>query len=346
MPMFRILTAIAIVLAPAAFGFWYMQRPIPVTTVTPKRGDAAEIVYASGVVEPRIWAKVTALVRERIIGQCDCEGEEVEKGAVLARLDASEAEAALSELEARLRLSREEHRRLSVLARRNAASQQSLDRAISEVAQLEALVAGQKARLESYVLRAPVRGVVLRRDAEVGEIAEPGTVLFWVGQPKPLLVIADVNEEDIPHVAVGQRALLRSDAFPKRNLEAVVDSITPKGDPVTKTYRVRFRLPNDTPLMIGMSTDVNIVIRVSENALLVPSLALRGDEVYIVENGKAVRRNLDIGIRGLQEVEVLSGVTADTRIISPFPEDLSDGARVTLGDTGANSGVNATLAEE
>jgi len=330
MRMFRILAAIAIVLALAAFGYWYMQRPTPVTTIMPKRGEAAEIVYASGVVEPRNWAKVTSLVRERIVEECDCEGERVEKGAVLARLDASEAESALHELEARLRLAQEEHRRLSVLADRNAASLQALDRASSEVSQLEALVAGQKARLDSYVLRAPADGVVLRRDAEVGEIAEPGTELFWVGQPKPLLVIADVNEEDIPRVKVGQRALLRSDAFPGRNLEAVVDSITPKGDPVTKTYRVRLKLPDDTPLMIGMSVDVNIVIRVSENALLVPSLALRGDEVYVVENDKAVRRKLDIGIHGMREVEILSGVAADARVISPFPEDLAEGARVTL----------------
>ncbi|WP_200834955.1 efflux RND transporter periplasmic adaptor subunit [Phyllobacterium salinisoli] len=330
MRMFRILIVVALVLALGGLGFWYMQRPTYVTTITPKHGDAAEIVYASGVVEPRNWAKVTALIRERIVEECDCEGKEVAKGAVLARLDASEAESALRELEARLSLSREEHRRFSVLASRNAASQQSLDRAGSEVAQLEALVAGQKARLESYVLRAPAKGVVLRRDAEVGEIADPGTVLFWVGQPRPLLVVADVNEEDIPRVEVGQRALLRSDAFPDRNLEAVVDSITPKGDPVTKTYRVRFRLPDDTPLMIGMSADVNIVVRVSENALLVPSLALRGEEVYVVENDRAVRRKLDIGIRGLQEVEILSGLAADTRVISPFPEDVEEGARVTL----------------
>ncbi|TIU96484.1 MAG: HlyD family efflux transporter periplasmic adaptor subunit, partial [Mesorhizobium sp.] len=95
-----------------------------------------------------------------------------------------------------------------------------------------------------------------------------------------------VNEEDIPRVEIGQRALLKSDAFLRQNLEAVVDSITPKGDPVTKTYRVRFRLPDDTPLRIGMSTDVNIVIRVSKNALLIPSVAVDGNKVFMVEGDK------------------------------------------------------------
>lgn len=329
MRLSRLSMAIGFVgLAAMAIGTWYMLRPQAVTTIIPKRGDVAEIVYANGIVEPRIWAKVTALVRERIVEQCDCEGKAVEKGAILARLDTSEAQAAVAELEARLRLAREDHQRLAVLVERNATSQQSVDRASSEVAQLEAVLAGQKAKLESYVLRAPAAGTVLRRDGEVGEIAEPGTVLFWVGQPVPLLVVADVNEEDIPRVVVGQRALLRSDAFPNRSLEAAVDSITPKGDPVTKTYRVRFRLPDDTPLMIGMSTDVNIVIRVSENALTIPSLALRANAIYAVEDGKAIQHELVTGIRGMKDVEIRSGLADDMRIISPFPEDIAEGARV------------------
>lgn len=332
MRLSRLSITIISISAIAAVGFWYMQRPQTVSTILPKRGNVAEIVYANGVVEPRTWAKVTPLVRERIIEQCDCEGKAVEQGAVLARLDTSEAQAALVELEARLRLARDDHRRLAVLVERNATSQQSVDRASSEVAQLEALLAGQKAKLESYVLRAPASGIVLRHDGEVGEIAEPGTILFWVGQPSPLIVVAEVNEEDIPRIAIGQRALLRSDAFTNRILEATVDSITPKGDPVTKTYRVRFKLPADTPLMIGMSTDVNIIIRVAENALTVPSLALRGNAIYTVEDGRAVRHELVAGIRGMKDVEVQSGLAADARVISPYPEDIAEGARVRFAE--------------
>ncbi|PAQ01265.1 efflux RND transporter periplasmic adaptor subunit [Mesorhizobium sp. M6A.T.Ce.TU.002.03.1.1] len=327
---------IVFVAAAAAVGAWYLWQPAKVSVVTPQRGDAAEIVYASGSVEPQTWAKVTPVVRERIVEQCNCEGSRVAQGDVLAKLDDSEARAVLGELEARQALAQEELRRLTVLAERRAASQQALDRAQSELGQIEALVAGQKARLDTYVLRAPSAGVVLRQDGEVGEVAELGTVLFWVGEPKPLLVVAEVNEEDIPRVEVGQRALLKSDAFLRQNLEAVVDSITPKGDPVTKTYRVRFRLPDDTPLRIGMSTDVNIVIRVAKNALLIPSAAMDGNKVFVVEGDKASRREIRTGIRGTNGVEVLSGadgkvgVDEKARVISPYPADLADGGRVSI----------------
>jgi membrane fusion protein (multidrug efflux system) len=332
--LMRLLLAF-VALAAAVLVGWWVWRPTTVSVVTPFRGDAAEIVYASGVVEPRIWAKVTPLVRERIVEQCNCEGSKVAKGDVLARLDATEAQAALAELEARLGLAQEELRRLSVLAEKNAASQQSLDRARSEFVQLQALVAGQKARLDSYVLRAPSAGIVLRQDGEVGEIAELGTVLFWVGEPAPLIVVADVNEEDIPRVKPGQRALLRSDAFPQQGLEASVESITPKGDPVTKTYRVYFRLPSDTPLRIGMSTDVNVVTRVSEKALLVPSTAVQESSVFVVEEGMAKLRAITTGIRGISGVEVLSGLDERERIISPYPQNLADGARVSIAAAGA-----------
>ena len=328
MTFVRIVMLIAALLAAAGAGYWFLLRPTAVTTVAPARGNAAEIVYATGVIEPRTWAKVTPLTRERIVSLCNCEGATVAAGTELARLDDREARAALAELQARLRLANDDLERQSVLAQRNVASQQALDRARSEVAQYEALVAGQSARLEGFVLRAPSAGVVLRQDGEVGEIAEPGSVLFWVGRPTPLLAIADVNEEDIPRVEVGQRALLRSDAFPGRDLEAVVDSVTPKGDPVTKTYRVRLRLPEETPLRIGMTVDVNIVVRVSEGALLLPGLAVEGDEVYVVEDGIARRRRVEVGIRGTRAIEILSGLGDEARVVSPFPADLPDGARV------------------
>jgi membrane fusion protein (multidrug efflux system) len=323
------IAAVLAVAATAATG-WYVLRPTPVLVVMPSRGDAAEVVYASGVVEPRVWAKVTPLLREKIVWHCNCEGARVAKGNELARLDDTEAKATLDELRARLMLAQEELRRHTVLSERNTVSQQALDRARSEAIRLEALVVGQQARLASFSLRAPSDGMVLRRDGEVGEIAELGTALFWVGEPRPLIVVADVNEEDIPRVVVGQRALLRSDAFPGQQLEADVDSITPKGDPITKTYRVRFRLPDDTPLRIGMSTDVNAIVRVSRNALLLPSVAIDGNKVVAVDGNRAYRREIRTGIRGPQGVEVLSGLDMTARVVSPYPVGLTDGARVAL----------------
>jgi membrane fusion protein, multidrug efflux system len=134
---------LVLLLAALVIGVWWFAFRLPVVDViTPSRGDAAEVVYATGVVEPRIWAKVTPLIRERIVELCNCEGAPVERGAVLARLDDREAQAVLAELQARLRLASEELARLTALAGRNVASAQAVSEARSEVARLEALIAG------------------------------------------------------------------------------------------------------------------------------------------------------------------------------------------------------------
>ena len=59
----------------------------------------------------------------------------------------------------------------------------------------------QTEKINDYTIVAPMDGVVLRRDGEIGEIAEVGQILFRIGVPKPLQVVAEVNEEDIPRVA-------------------------------------------------------------------------------------------------------------------------------------------------
>lgn len=326
LPMLALVLVLAAV---AAFVFLRYGRPIEVATVAAQRGDAAEIVYATGVVEPATWAKVAPLVRERIVSLCDCEGERVASGDELARLDDREPQATLAELVARERYAMRELVRLQDLFARNVGTRADLELGESEGARASALVAAQRVRLGSYVLRAPIDGVVLRRDGEVGEVAEPGTALFWVGQPTPLVIFAEVNEEDIPRVAVGQRTLLRADAFPDRPLEAQVERITPKGDPVAKTYRVRFELPADTPLMIGMTVEANVVTAVSEATLLVPAAAVTPDgAVFVVEDGVARRRPVTLGIRGAVEVEVASGLSEGEAVISPAPADLADGDRV------------------
>ena len=84
-----------------------------------------------------------------------------------------------------------------------------------------------------------------------------------------------MDEEDIPLVTVGQPVLIKADAFPGRILDGTVAEITPKGDPVNKSYRVRIGLPPDTPLMIGMTVESNIVVRREDAALLVPQAASR-----------------------------------------------------------------------
>jgi RND family efflux transporter MFP subunit len=331
----RILILIVIVLAAAAAGWWRYGRGPQVNAVAATRGTAVEIVYATGGVEPVTWAKVASLVRGRIADICHCEGKSVKKGDVLAKLDDSEVSAQLKELKAREDFLKREMSRVSELITRGAATTQAYERASMDLRQVEGLISVQNEKISEYTIVSPMDGVVLRRDGEVGEIAEVGQVLFRVGVPQPLQVVAEVNEEDIPRVKVGQTVLFRTDAFPDRRLEGAVREITPMGDVAAKTFRIKVALPEDTPLQPGMSVEANVITREKPDVLLIPSDAVQDNAVFMVDGDHVRRRALKIGIRGSRTVEVLSGLKDGERVASPAPTDLKDGARVRVTGAGA-----------
>jgi len=322
-----IIIALVLLLVAAAL-YWRFGRGPQVTAAVAARGTAAEIVYATGGVEPVVWAKVASVVRDRIIDICRCEGTQVKKGDVLARLDDREIQAGLKELKAREQFLMNEMARVSQLIAKGAATTQAYERAGMDLQTVQGLIAVQTEKIADYVIVAPMDGMVLRRDGEVGEIAESGQILFRIGVPKPLQVVAEVNEEDIPRVALGQVALFRTDAFPGRRLEGRVAEITPMGDVNAKTFRVKMALPEDTPLRPGMSVEANIVTREKEKALLVPADAVQSGAVFVIDGRRVRKRAVTIGIRGTRAVEVLDGLKDGERVASPATAALKDGARV------------------
>jgi RND family efflux transporter MFP subunit len=320
--------AVGIIVAGAG-GWWWLVGSVPVVSaVAATRGTAVEIVYATGAVEPVRWARVASMLRGRILEICDCEGKVVAKGDVLGRLDDKDVRAQLHELRAREDFAKRELSRQTELFGRGSTTTQAYERASMDLRSLQGLISVQLEKLADYTITAPIDGVVLRRDGEVGEIADVGQVLFRIGVLKPLQIVAEVNEEDIPRVAVGQTVLLRTDAFPDRRLTGKVREVTPIGDPVAKTYRIKAALPDDTPLLPGMSVEANVVTREKADALLIPSDAVQGTSVFVFDGQRVRRRNLELGIRGTRAVEVLKGLSENEPVASPVPAGLTDGRRV------------------
>jgi membrane fusion protein, multidrug efflux system len=335
-----IFLALLAIVAGGVFLFWREGGfAAQVKTIEARRGDAAEVVYATGIVEPVRWAKVIALTRKRIVDICACEGQKVKAGDVLARLDSSQEQAQLAELEARRKRLQSDVERLTGLVQRNIAPQTQLEQTQTQLREFEARIDFAKERIDDLILRAPMDGVVLRRDGEIGEIAAtgPNDVLFRVGQPRPLRIVADVNEEDIPRVKVGQRTLLRSEGFRGSTLDASVAEITPMGDPQTKTFRVFLSLPDETPLLIGMSVEANIVTQEKKDVLLLPAEAILQDHVFTIVDGRLKRNKVATGLRGARMIEITGGIGEGDRVVSPATTQMREGQRVRVNDGEAAS---------
>ena len=335
MRKYLIWAGVAAVIAAGLWAFFALGRSQTVSVAKVSRGPAVEAIYATGVVEPEIWAKVSPTLSGRLVEILARDGKTVKKGDILARLDDREAKAKIAELDARISYWREEQARQASLVQRGIASRESFEKSQSEFLAAEASLAQARQRLADLALASPLDGTVLRQDGEIGEVVDKLQVLFWIGQQRPLRIKADVDEEDIPRVARGQRALVKADAFPGRPLEAKVLEITPKGDPTSKSYRVWLSLPDDTPVMIGMTTEINIVVREASNVLLVPAAALTQDGVFVVDGGRARLRQVTLGVRGKSAVEIVSGLGEGQVVVVDPPSTLKDGQTVRLAASAA-----------
>src|SRR5712692_8594879 len=338
-------SVLAVLAVAAVAGAYFMYpdffQPPTVTTVVAIRAPVSEAIYGTGTVEPERWAKVVPIQRRRLVELCRCEGQAVKAGQVLGRQDDAEERSALHQLEINNeQLERDLNRALRDRDKSEAAKTEYEQRS-TQFEDSKSRINAQNVRLDALVLRAPLDGMVLRRDGEVGEIVGPTDVLFWVGPPAPMQVVAEINEEEITRIAVGQKAFLRTEAFSAQALRATVSQITPKGDPTRKTFRVYLLLPRDTPLRIGMTVEVNIIYREKTAAIVVPNEAVSGNAVQVVSDGKVQRVPVTVGIRGSRNVEIIGNVSKDTTVLSPARADLADGTRVRVENVAARPATDA-----
>lgn len=287
------------------------------TVVDVKRGPAVEVVYATGTVEPVDMVNIAPETSGRLDQLLADDGQPVKAGEVLAVLDAREEQGAVDELAAKLRLNQIAVDRATALFAKKAGSQLVLDEAESTLKQTEAQLAQAKERLAKRSLVSPLDGMVLRKDGDVGELIAAGQQMFVVGDLARLRIELEVDEDDLPRIALGQKVLLTADAFPGKVFEATLSEITPWGDTTNKSYRVRAKLPEGVALKIGMTVEANIVVKEVQNALLVPTEAVKGSTVRVKGLTGASSREVTVGIRGPDFVEITEGLKEGEKVVAP-----------------------------
>ena len=196
-------------------------------------------------------------------------------------------------------------------------------------------------RLAALTLRAPTDGIVYGLPRKAGETVAAGQVVASVADPQHLRVRARVDQPDLPRVAPGQRLVVTFDGLPDRRWEGRVVSV-PSGVSEVGGRQVGEVLGeiSDAPLSLPPNASVNVQIVVGEKrgALAIPRAALQRDGaqryVWVLENGRARRRPVTVGLVGLSDVEVTGGLSEKDVVLLPGPAPLSEGARVTVAGRG------------
>lgn len=293
----------------------------------------------------------------------DLEARVREAEAALRQLQRStwpQAEAALRQAEAQLLQAERERQRREQLSASQLIAREALEqaqeaeaiaraaadraRAAAESAapgrteeqQLRERLAAARAQLDRTIIRAASAGVVLTRNAEPGDLVQPGRVLFEIARGGDTEIEVPVDEKNLAVLQPGQVAQCVADAWPERAFDAVVNYIAPAVDATRGTVTVRLRVdPVPQFLRQDMTVTVNVETGRRETAVAVPNDALLdaaagAATVLVVREGRVRRVAVTTGLAGLAMTEVTEGLAEGEWVLAAAQSQalLADGARV------------------
>ena len=199
-------------------------------------------------------------------------------------------------------------------ARAEGASASEVELAEAQLAQATAAVAAARDTLDRTIVRAPAEGVVVDRRVDPGAAVQAGATLIEIVTSGPTQLVVEPDESNLALLEVGQRAIASAEAYPERTFMARVAWIAPSVDPERGTIEARLDVPEPPPyLRLDMTVSVEIVTGRAEDALVVPRAAVRdiasgAPWVLVIEDGRATRREVELGLRGEEVVEVRRGL--------------------------------------
>jgi len=307
--------------------------PLNVSAVILTPRPVADMFRSTGTLLPEEEVQLTAEVAGRIVHIGFEEGQRVEKGMVLLRVDDEPLSAQLLKVTHQLTLARTQERRITELMAIQAVSQEELDRASTDLMALKAdstLLAVQRDRT---IIRAPFSGTMGLRSVSPGQYVTMGTPIGSLVKTMPLRLEFSVPERHMHQVRNGSEVRFTVADGVART--AKVYAGQPSIDPSTRSATLRARYPNaDGALVPGFFAEVDIVLSERKEALVVPTEAMIPElgrtKVLVARSGKVVPTIVTTGIRMADEIEVTSGLSAGDTVITTGILQLREGMPVSV----------------
>jgi RND family efflux transporter MFP subunit len=274
-------------------------------------------------------------------------GVGVKEGEVIAVIDhdihlaqLAECKAAVEAGKVALADAEREKGRMVKLFEAGSATEQGRDKAVTAAAlaaaqlkQAQAALDMAKVSVDKATIEAPVTGVVAQKYVDQGNMVGPSTPLVRLVQIDSLKVIGGVSERYLPRLTEGKTPVqIKTDAYPQDEFKGVVYRVPVAVDAVTRTGKVEIRVPNtEGKLKPGMFARMTIVVN-QKQCVVVPDSALireyDNEYVFVADDGKAVRRQLKLGLSQGELYEVLEGLAVGDMIITHGQNQLKDGQAV------------------
>ncbi len=260
------------------------------------------------------------------------EGSAVAKGQLLVQIEDAEFVAERDRARHRLELARLREARQQDLLAQGLTSQDEYDLALSQLNVLQAELSLAEAELEKTQIRAPFRGVIGLRSVSRGAALTPQTPIARLQKIDTVKIEFSVPEGQAGRVRVGETITFRVKGT-ARDQTGEIYALEPNVDFETRSLKARARCANpDGALLPGAFADVELAINAVEDALTVPAIAvipeLGSKKVFVAEEGRAVPRLVDTGVRTDTEVQITRGLEPGDRVIVSAIQRLRSGLPV------------------
>ncbi len=307
---------------------------VPVEVAKVERRSISSFIETNGTLEAENEVDLVARVTAPVVDLKVEEGMQVDKGQILARLDDSELRARAEISRATLEEAEQVFGRAVSLKENQLISPEEYDQVVTRLETARAQSESDRIQLGYTEIRAPFAGLVVTRYIHYAEQVNTGMPLFRISDFTPLLCPIQIPERDIPKVQVGQQAYLTLEAWPEERFPARVLRVRPVVDSATGTVRVTLEVETRGRLRPGMFARVFVQTETRSDALVVPRSALSlesiGDTVFVAAGDTASRRDVQLGFKEGDSVEVLSGVSEGERIVVIGQDGLSDGTPIQI----------------
>jgi membrane fusion protein (multidrug efflux system) len=308
--------------------------PMPVEVSVAQRDTVVDAISATGQIEAIQSIDLQPEVEGRIVDLLVREGQEVEKGTPLFKVDDAELRAQVARAAADRDLARQALERTKRLIAENASSAADLERAEATARAADAQLELLQIRLDRSVVRAPFTGVVGRRYVSLGDFVNSGTKLTVMHTVNPQYAVLQVPERYAGQLRRGQLVSFQVAALPGRNFFGEVVFVDPTVELPGRTILIKATVPNPRrELASGMFIEARLATSIRPNAIVVPEdaiLPMQGATyVWLVKDGKADRRQVTLGVRTAGWAEIVGGgVEAGDQVVVGGLERLFPGASV------------------
>lgn len=315
------------------------ELAVPVEAATVAKGDVSAFYSGTATLEADKQAEVVAQITGVVLEIAAEEGDFVQAGQVLARVETNRYRLEVEKAGAALKRLETDYQRKKELYDKELVSADDFERVKAELDAQKAAYDLARLDLEYTDIRAPISGYVSERLVRAGNLVKLHDPVYRITSYDPLLAVLHVPERELKVLRAGQDVSVTLDAWPGQVFEGEIIRISPVVDPNTGTFRVTAQVADsDHLLKPGLFGRVEIQYDVHEDVPVIPrSAVITEDEsshVFVIDGeGAASRRSVLLGYERAGLVEVREGVATGETVVTAGKGSLSDGVRVEVIDT-------------